>query len=237
MISSWQFYSPSCRSICRLFRGRLNIFSDAMNAGKGWRHWKTAPDLQVKSCLTEDCPLMCVQCRSSGHCCIDSCRSSRGGPCLKTSRILQIQSCWQESKMMFPIVNWRELDSWLLFLEKIHPSSMSLLSFVSFLWGQMQLALSWRILFCLFLGYTLPFSQGVLESQDFHIVWMYIGSKTIKKPQIWCWNPVKYLQLPLFQKLKSFWETSSTSYNLSLLEGVPVLTPHISLLGLPTIWN
>lgn len=91
-----------------------------MNAGKGWRHWKTAPDSQVKSCLTEDCPLVCAQCRSSGQCCIDSCRSSRVGPCLKTSRILQIQS-WQGSKMMFPIVNWRELDSWLLFLEKSIP--------------------------------------------------------------------------------------------------------------------
>lgn len=91
-----------------------------MNAGKGWRHWKTAPDWQMKSCLSEDCPLMCAQCRSSGQCCIDSCRSPRVGPCLKTNRILQIQSCWQGSKMMFPIVNCRELHS-LPFLEKSIP--------------------------------------------------------------------------------------------------------------------
>lgn len=83
---------------------------------------------------------------------------------------------------------------------KIHPSSTSLLSFVSFLWGQMQSGLSWRILSCIFLGYTLPFSQGLLKSQyKYHIVWMNIVSKTLKKPQIWCWDPVKDLQFPLFQ--------------------------------------
>lgn len=89
-----------------------------MNAGKGWRNWKITPDSQVK---TEDCPLMCAQCRSSGQCCIDNYRAARAGPCLKTCRILQIQSCWQGSKMVFPIVNWRELDSRLLFLEKSIP--------------------------------------------------------------------------------------------------------------------
>lgn len=50
---------------------------------------------------------------------------------------------------------------------KIHPSSLSLLSFVSFLWGQMQSGLSWRILSCsLFLGYTLPFSQWFGKSRQ-----------------------------------------------------------------------
>lgn len=134
-----------------------------MNAAKGWRHWKTAPNLQVKGCLTEDCPLMCASRRSSGQCCPGSCRSSRVGPCLKTSRILQ--SCWQGSKMIFLVVNWREFDLWLLFLEKSIP--LPCLSFVSFLWGQMQSGLSWRILSCsLFLGYMLPFSQCFGKSRQ-----------------------------------------------------------------------
>lgn len=166
----------------------------------------------MKGCLTEDCPLIRAQCRRLRQCCIDSCRSSRVGPCLKTSRILQIQSCWQGSKMIFPVVNWRELDSWLLFLEKSIP--LQCLSFLLSAFFEDKCSQASAEGFCL-AAFSLDthchFLSG-LESQDkYQIVWMHIGSKTLKNSQIWCWDPVNYLQFPLFQ---SFWETSTTSYNL-----------------------
>lgn len=155
----------------------------------------------MKSCSVEGCPLV--------GCSVQKLRSIlhwrlqliNSWSCLKTSRILQIQSSWHGSKTMFSIVNWRELDSWTLFLEKSIPLPHSSFLLSAFFEDKCsQLGPRWRILaHSLSFGYTLPFSWGCLESQgQHHTAWMHVGRKTPEKLQIWCWDPVKYLQFLLF---------------------------------------
>lgn len=108
-----------------------------------------APGLQVKSCSVEGCPVVDCSMQKLGSIAHWRLQLINSWSCLKTIRILQIQSSWHRSKTLFSIVNWRELDSRTLFLEKSIPLPhfSSLFSFED----KCRLGRSWRIWLAAFL--------------------------------------------------------------------------------------
>lgn len=143
-----------------------------MKAGKGWRQQRSAPGLQVKSCSVEGCAFI--------GCSVQNLRTApqwwlqliSSWSCLKTSRVLQIQSSWHGSKAVF-CYKLKGTGLTNTSFRKIHPSSMFLLSFVS-PEDKCQSGPSWRTWLAAFLlDACWPFSWGCLESQNqHHTAWM-----------------------------------------------------------------